>query len=564
MKCAGFISVMLLAALAINAQKPSQKAPTGNVEPVEVSAEERDSHRIGPAPTVKLHHVPEELLGGPIPVQVHVGLDGAVISAEIPEGLELNDPEKTAEIPKQMLPAIKKIIEAAKGAALQTRYKPFQKDGQPITATLEEEVLVLLEEPLRAHVNFPQVKQWNSLVMTLERSGCFGTCAAYRIEVHGDGTVLYEGRNFVAVMGKHRATIAKSSVEAIVDAFRNADYFSLREKYEAGITDNPTYRTSIAFDGHSKQVIDYVGGMVGMPESVTQLEKAIDQLSESERWTRGNADTFRALADEGWDFHSAEAAATLARIAQHGSAAAVQDFVKAGAGVDARENWGKNSALDLAARRGDMEMVEALLQAHPPQDILTSALSAAAAAGHLDAVQLLIQSGADPIARSDWPPLVAAASAGVPSVVKEILKYGPDPSLHREDGGTALIVAVNRECCNLEPKDADRPAVVTMLLEAGANINQRDSEGNTALIQNAWDPKIAEILLRHGADINAQRNDGWTALFSASSPELAQFLLEHGADTNIRDKKGETALEAARHYSPKVAAVLEQAQNRKK
>jgi hypothetical protein len=411
---------------------------------------------------------------------------------------------------------------------------------------------------------FPPVKDWNSVVVTLERTGCLGSCPSYRIEVHGDGTVLYDGGLFVAVTGKHRGTIPNSSVAALVDCFRKADYFSLRDRYIARITDTPTYLTSIAFDHHSKHVTDYVGRMAGMPERVAQLEEEIDKLSESERWTKGDGYTFRALADEGQDFRSPEAAAILSRIAEYGTAVAVGDFVKAGTSVEAREGfWIKNSSVGWAAERGDTEMLHALLSAHPARETLTSALSFAASGGHLDAVRLLIQNGADPAAKSDWPPIVAAAKSGSPAVVKEILQYRPDLSVRTKEGSPALVVATDRDCRTCDPKDADRPAVISMLLAAGADVNQSDSSGNTALIENGWDTRIAEILLQHGANINAQRSDGWTALFSASSPELAKFLLDHGANINIRDAKGETALESARHYSPAIAKVLEQAKKSK-
>lgn len=85
----------------------------------------------------------------------------------------------------------------------------------------------------------------------------------------------------------------------------------------------------------------------------------------------------------------------------------------------------------------------------------------------------------------------------------------------------------------------------------------RDNDGNTALIQNAWDPDIATLLIERGADVNAQNKEGWTALFSASSEKLARALLQHGASVTIRDKKGETPLQAAREYgnSGKIALL---------
>jgi hypothetical protein len=34
------------------------------------------------------------------------------------------------------------------------------------------------------------------LRITLNRSVCYGKCPAYKIEIHGDGTVLYDGEVF--------------------------------------------------------------------------------------------------------------------------------------------------------------------------------------------------------------------------------------------------------------------------------------------------------------------------------------------------------------------------------
>jgi hypothetical protein len=74
----------------------------------------------------------------------------------------------------------------------------------------------------------------------------------------------------------------------LVDFFRNANYFSLHDRYVSGITDNPVYETSISFDGMSKSVLDYVGQSVGMPPTVSDLEAAIDRLSGASKWVGRN------------------------------------------------------------------------------------------------------------------------------------------------------------------------------------------------------------------------------------------------------------------------------------
>jgi Domain of unknown function (DUF6438) len=131
---------------------------------------------------------------------------------------------------------------------------------------------------------FPEIHDLSTLRITLSRSGCYGKCPAYKIEIHGDGTVLYDGILNVTHKGRHTGKISKTSLMELVDIFRKANYFSLDDRYVSSVTDNPTYETSISFDGVSKTVVDYAGKSVGMPLSVSAVEAAIDVLSGASKW----------------------------------------------------------------------------------------------------------------------------------------------------------------------------------------------------------------------------------------------------------------------------------------
>ncbi len=104
-------------------------------------------------------------------------------------------------------------------------------------------------------------------------------CSTYELEIHGDGTVLYDGQAYVGATGKQKAQISHASLVKLVDAFRRVDYFSLA-------ADMPTYVTSISFDGMSKSVLDYVGREAGMPRGVSDVELAIDRLSGASNWIK--------------------------------------------------------------------------------------------------------------------------------------------------------------------------------------------------------------------------------------------------------------------------------------
>ncbi|KAL9036456.1 MAG: hypothetical protein Q9180_004290, partial [Flavoplaca navasiana] len=92
--------------------------------------------------------------------------------------------------------------------------------------------------------------------------------------------------------------------------------------------------------------------------------------------------------------------------------------------------------------------------------------------------------------------------------------------------------------------------MVDTLLIFGADVNRRDSNGETALHQavESDQVEILESLIAHHADINVQTRFGVTPLMNAIDSDCtssALFLLEHGAITGFADVNGITALHLA-------------------
>jgi len=119
--------------------------------------------------------------------------------------------------------------------------------------------------------------------------------------------------------------------------------------------------------------------------------------------------------------------------------------------------------------------------------------------------------------------------------IKEIINKGADINGFSEYGCTPLLIAVYNS-----------NKVVRLLLEAGANPNLGDDEGDETPLMRAMNEEICSILIDAGANVNTQRNDGVTALMitSAICGGLAKMkvLIEAGADVNARDENGKTAL----------------------
>ena len=557
------LNLLLTAAILV---LPIQQPASGQNQPpapIEVSRKEADEHAIGDGDRFFYLRVPQNQWSffSSIRVKVVVDTAGNIISSDP----QTASPDGNHRIPSSVLAQADSMVRTL-------HFKPFERAGHPVSVTFDRDVGLLPPELKPAqHVPFPKVKDWKTVKITLARTGCFGTCPSYKVEVRGDGSVLYEGGSYVTFTGVHRGLVPQSNVIELVKLFEKADYYSLRDEYQATVTDNPTQVTSISIDGRQKQVVDYVGLSAGMPLAVAQLELAIDRLSGSERWTRGNSETMAALEAEHWDFKSKAASAALALAAQYGNAEVVRDLALEGVPLNRVQDRTRfiaisgDTPLEIAASRGDLAMVRALVQAGAGSNpkALATALVNAAGSGNIEALHLLLDNGA-PITSRDArgrTVLMAAAASGYPEMVREVLKSKADPNLSATpppppcteemkkndncgefaegDGQTALLEAVSQSDYDVPPEGMDRTEVIRLLLAAGADVNHRDKQGNTALMLCRDDVEQVELLLKAGADPNIRNLEGETALSKSYDEEIKQILIKHGAVPAVKDAEKE-------------------------
>jgi Ankyrin repeats (many copies)/Ankyrin repeats (3 copies) len=165
----------------------------------------------------------------------------------------------------------------------------------------------------------------------------------------------------------------------------------------------------------------------------------------------------------------------------------------------------------------------------------------AAGRGHLEVVQLIVNSGAVGInAKAGWEektPLHCAAGRGHIEVVQWLLENKADVNACSWRGRTAL------HCAAL----CGHMAVAQCLINYGANLHARDRDGHTALML-AKQLDIAQLLIDNNSDINAVDRFGHTALHHAVffyRSDLIKLLVKNGADFTIKNNKGETVLDTA-------------------
>lgn len=207
------------------------------------------------------------------------------------------------------------FVNAALAAANKWTKVPMV-DGLQHPLTVDVDVDFKIEPAPLSPTTFPEATNPESVVATMERQGCYGKCPVYRLTVHGDGLIEYEGNAYVHSKGKRRARISSAEVDQLLAGFRNVNYFSLDDKYTelhksteivvtAGgcnkklsdtlVSTMPTdlawTLTTLTIGDKTKSVLDYYGA----PASLRKLETQIDQLTNSERWVRGGAKTIGSL-----------------------------------------------------------------------------------------------------------------------------------------------------------------------------------------------------------------------------------------------------------------------------
>ena len=250
------------------------------------------------------------------------------------------------------------------------------------------------------------------------------------------------------------------------------------------------------------------------------------------------------------------------------------------------------TALDFAAREGDIESARSLLEAGADINQLdadnTHALTIAFVNKHYTFAKFLLDRGANPNLPDvrGQTPLYAAIDArnedysAMPSrkeddpmpsleIIRALLDHGADPNaaLSRnlpgrsgmDSGDTALG---NGATVLMRAARAGDVEVMRMLLEKGADPKREMESGNNVLLfaagvgyrdknthgEEAGALEAVKLALAQGLDLHHKNARGETALHGAAfrgADSIVQYLVEQGARLDEKTKQGLTALDYA-------------------
>lgn len=148
---------------------------------------------------------------------------------------------------------------------------------------------------------------------------------------------------------------------------------------------------------------------------------------------RGDVEGVKAAVDKGADLQGTiiENYTALALAVDRGHGDIVKTLIAAGSDVNAEAGW-YPTALFLAASRGDVPVMKILIEngADVHAEGMFGETALMLVVHHVEAVQLLLDSGADPNAANrdeGWTALMLAVRDGDLEVVKLLLEAGADP-----------------------------------------------------------------------------------------------------------------------------------------
>lgn len=166
-------------------------------------------------------------------------------------------------------------------AALAVRW-PASEFRQPVRAFQAVSIAPPERAPTR-HVPFP-VTDGQAVSITLERAGPFSPYGTYVVTLDSEGDVDFCGPGNIKAPGPHQTRISRAAFETLVQKFKEADFFSLDDRYTANHDDGPTYFLRVRIGDREKTVLDYAGRTVGMPAVITSLQDAVDETAETSQW----------------------------------------------------------------------------------------------------------------------------------------------------------------------------------------------------------------------------------------------------------------------------------------
>lgn len=142
----------------------------------------------------------------------------------------------------------------------------------------------------------PRSYRLADVVISLERTQCLGRCPVYKVEIFGDGRVLYEGLDHVKEEGTRESVVSRQDIVKLLEQIYAVRFFEMKDRYANRpviaesdgmiiegvqvVTDQPAQVVSVRIGDYEKRVVHYYSG----PQDLVELINRIDEIAGSDKW----------------------------------------------------------------------------------------------------------------------------------------------------------------------------------------------------------------------------------------------------------------------------------------
>ena len=129
-----------------------------------------------------------------------------------------------------------------------------------------------------------------AITIQMERIGCFGSCPAYTLAIHGDGRVEYDGKAHVKEIGPREDRMEMEKIKGVALELGKTKFWRIADDYSEEkckgryCTDMATAVIEVRIDQKSHRVNHYYG-CASAPRPLFGVEAAIDKAANVAQWT---------------------------------------------------------------------------------------------------------------------------------------------------------------------------------------------------------------------------------------------------------------------------------------
>ena len=147
--------------------------------------------------------------------------------------------------------------------------------------------VILLFSTVATAFRVKQSKHISSI--TLRRTGCYGTCPDYSIEIKKDGSAIFTGYRFTKDSGVFQKKLKKEEVQKIMQMVQTYRLDTCKDRYPYMIADIPIFYFVIQYSKKNKKIDNATFGPFFLKDIANEMDR-IANKTNNEGWEKMSSD----------------------------------------------------------------------------------------------------------------------------------------------------------------------------------------------------------------------------------------------------------------------------------